>query len=53
MGRPHLHGLPPPRDTARAMSQENVEMRYRAADAFNRHDLDVLLALCEDRQAIA
>ena len=28
------------------MLQENVELRYRAADAFNRHDLDALLALC-------
>jgi hypothetical protein len=35
------------------MSQENVEMRYRAAGAFNRHDLDVLLALCEGHQAMA
>ena len=29
------------------MSQEIVELRYRAADAFNRHDLDALLALCD------
>ena len=29
------------------MSQQNVELRYRAADAFNRHDLDALLALCD------
>ena len=35
------------RDTAWAMSQENVELRYRAADAFTRHDLDALLALCD------
>jgi ketosteroid isomerase-like protein len=29
------------------MSRENVALRYRAADAFNRHDLDALLALCD------
>ena len=29
------------------MSQENVELRYRAADAFNRHHLDALLAFCD------
>jgi hypothetical protein len=32
-----------------AMSQENVELRYRAADAFNRHELDALLALCDPK----
>jgi len=30
------------------MSQENVELVYRAADAFNRHDLDASLALMDD-----
>jgi ketosteroid isomerase-like protein len=34
-------------DTERAMSQENVEQQYRAADAFNRHDLDAFLAICD------
>jgi ketosteroid isomerase-like protein len=29
------------------MSQENVELAYRAADAFNRRDLDAFLALCD------
>jgi ketosteroid isomerase-like protein len=29
------------------MSQENVEQQYRAADAFSRHDLDALLAICD------
>ena len=29
------------------MSQENVELLYRAHDAFNRRDLDALLALCD------
>ena len=28
------------------MSQENTELAYRAADAFNRRDLDALLELC-------
>jgi ketosteroid isomerase-like protein len=32
-------------DTARAMSQENVELVYRAADAIGRRDLEGLLAL--------
>ena len=31
------------RDTARAMSQENVEVYKRAVDATNRRDLDALL----------
>jgi hypothetical protein len=30
------------------MSQGNVELLYRAADAFNRRDLDVVLALTDD-----
>ena len=34
-------------DTGRAMSQENVELLHRAYDAFNRRDLDALLALCD------
>ena len=29
------------------MSQQNVELGYRAADAFTRHDLDAFLALCD------
>jgi ketosteroid isomerase-like protein len=29
------------------MSQENVELHYRANDAFNRRDLDALLALTD------
>jgi ketosteroid isomerase-like protein len=29
------------------MSEENVERAYQAADAFNRRDLDALLALCD------
>jgi len=29
------------------MSQENVELQYRAADAFNRRDLDAILALAD------
>ena len=36
------------RDTARAMSQENVERTYRAMDAVNRRDLDTVLALADD-----
>ena len=30
------------------MSQENVELAYRAFDALNRRDLDALLALMDD-----
>lgn len=30
------------------MSQENVELTYRAADAFNRRDIDANLALTAD-----
>ena len=30
------------------MSQENVELTYRAFDAFNRRDLDASLALMDD-----
>ena len=29
------------------MSEENVELQYRAADAFNRRDLDAILALAD------
>jgi ketosteroid isomerase-like protein len=29
------------------MSQENLELLHRAYDAFNRRDLDALLALCD------
>jgi ketosteroid isomerase-like protein len=29
------------------MSQENVELAYRAVDAFNRRDLDAVLALAD------
>jgi ketosteroid isomerase-like protein len=36
------------RDTARAMSHENVELVHRVADAFNRRDLDAYLALIDD-----
>src|SRR6185295_6990615 len=31
-----------------AMSQENVDLTYRAYDAFNRRDLDAHLALMDD-----
>jgi len=35
------------------MSQENVELTYRALDAFNRRDLEALLALMdEDIEAV-
>ena len=37
----------PERNTAEAMSQENVEQQYRAADAFSRRDLDAFLAICD------
>ena len=30
------------------MSQENVELFYRAVDAFNRPDLDAYLGLMDD-----
>ena len=30
------------------MSQENVELHYRAIDAFNRRDLEAFLALMDD-----
>jgi ketosteroid isomerase-like protein len=36
------------RDTVRAMSQENVELAYRAFDALNRRELDAFLALMDD-----
>jgi hypothetical protein len=29
------------------MSRENMALAYRAADAFNRHDLEAFLALCD------
>ena len=32
------------------MSQENVELAYRVADAFNRRDLDAFLALCDPEE---
>jgi ketosteroid isomerase-like protein len=37
----------PGRDTARAMSQENVELVYRLAAAINRRDIDSLLVLSD------
>jgi ketosteroid isomerase-like protein len=36
------------RDTARAMSQENVERFHRFLDAFNRQHLAAVLALMDD-----
>jgi len=36
------------RDTAQAMSQENVELAYRAYDAFNRRDWNAFLALADE-----
>jgi ketosteroid isomerase-like protein len=36
--------LPPPGDTAWAMSEENVALARKAIDALNRGDLDALLA---------
>ena len=33
----------PERDTARAMSQENVEVVRRVADAYNRRDVEAML----------
>jgi ketosteroid isomerase-like protein len=35
------------------MSQENVELVYRAMDAFNRRDLDASLALMDDDVEVA
>jgi ketosteroid isomerase-like protein len=36
------------------MSQENVELYYRVIDAFNRHDLDAVLALMDhDVEAVS
>ena len=35
------------------MSQENVELAHRAAEAFNRRDLDAFLALMDDDVEIA
>ena len=37
----------PERDTAQAMSEENVELLHQAIDAFNRRDLDAFLALMD------
>ena len=37
----------PPRDTASAMSKENVELFRQAIDAFNRRDREAWLRLCE------
>jgi hypothetical protein len=37
------------RDTARAMSQENVELTLLATDAFNRRDVDAGLALWDKK----
>jgi ketosteroid isomerase-like protein len=37
-------GIDQPRDTARAMSEENVEQARKAIDALNRGDLDAWLA---------
>jgi hypothetical protein len=34
-------------DTARAMSEENVERSYRVAEAFNRRDVEGFLALMD------
>jgi ketosteroid isomerase-like protein len=43
-----------PRDTAGAMSEENVELAHRAVDAFNQRDLDAVLELMDaDVEAIA
>ena len=36
------------RDTAQSMSQENVELAYRLADAFNHRDLGTYLALTDE-----
>lgn len=48
MGQHDFAGLERLLDTARAMSQKNVELPYRAADAFNRRDLDAALALTDE-----
>jgi ketosteroid isomerase-like protein len=44
-------------DTGRAISEENVELAYRAFDAFARHDLDVFVAFhdpdCEIQPLLA
>jgi ketosteroid isomerase-like protein len=37
----------PERDTARAMSEENLELAQQGLDAFNRRDIDAFLALCD------
>ncbi len=37
--------MPIPRDTARAISQENVELVRGGIDAFNRRDVDAFVAL--------
>jgi ketosteroid isomerase-like protein len=42
------------RDTARAMSQENVELAQQAFDAFNRRDMGAFLALMDaDVEAVS
>lgn len=40
----HRNASPSPRDTAQAMSQENVENARRAYEAFNRGDLEGMVA---------
>jgi ketosteroid isomerase-like protein len=47
--RSRLASLPFPRDTARAMSEENVRLLYRALEAVNGRDLDGLLALMDEQ----
>jgi hypothetical protein len=41
---PAKNAVAPPRDTAWAMSEENVELARKAIDALNRADFDALLA---------
>ena len=48
VGARRSHRLLSLRDTARAMSQENVELLHRGSDAFNRRDLDAYLALTDE-----
>jgi hypothetical protein len=43
-----LPTAPGSRDTARAMSQEKVELQHRLTDAFNLRDLDAYLALTDE-----
>ena len=42
-----MRGDIPRRDTRQAMSRENVELHYEGLDAFNRRDVDALLALMD------